>query len=154
MKVLAIGSGSAQVARQFWPEAEIDITDIVPGKKRKDYDALIAYHVLGRVAIREGQAALKTWLECVVPGGEIQVYTPSLEWAAEQILSETPSPATIFHLFGTQTNQENFFVCAYTLRDLRTMLERAGVDVIHAREGLYSINEHDCGMHLLIGKKK
>lgn len=153
MRVLAIGVGAAQVARQFWPEAEIDKTGLIPGGKRTDYDALIAYHALGRIAVRECGAALKSWLDCVKPGGEIQLYSPSLEWAAEQILSESPSPAAIFHLFGTQINQENFYVSAYTLRDLRTLCERAGLSVIHARAGLYTINEHECEMHLIIGKK-
>lgn len=154
MRVLAIGDGAVQIAKQFWPEAEIDTTDLKPGKKRKDYDALVAFHCLNRVAVRESLAAIQAWADVVRQGGEIQVHVPSLEWAAEQILSESPSPVTPFHLFGMQHNQEGFYVSGYTMRDLRTLCEKAGIAVKHARTGAYMIGEYECEMHLIVGTKQ
>ena len=154
MKVLAIGDGADQVARQFWPEAQVDKTEARPGKKRTDYDAVVSYHVLPTISIHENLSAVKTWAECLRPGGELHLFTPSLEWAAEQVLEETPSPALPVHLYGMQRGQGQFYVSGYTMRDLRYLCDRAGLAVKHARAGTYTIGEHECEMHLVIGVKQ
>lgn len=152
MKVLAVGYGADSVAKQFWPDATIDFTHLKPPKKIV-YDALVSFHALNRIAVREALPAIKLWAGCVKEGGEIQIHVPSLEWAAEQILSENPSEVTIFHLFGLQRKPDEFYVSGYTMRDLRTLCEKAGINVIHARAGGYMIGEHECETHLIIGKK-
>ena len=154
MKILAIGDGADQVARQFWEDAQIDKTEIKPGKKRADYDAVVSYHALPSVSIHENLSAVNAWVECLKDGGELHLFTPSLEWAAEQILSESPSPALPLHLYGHQRRQGEFYVSGYTMRDLRYLCDKAGLAVKHARAGTYTIGEHECEMHLVIGVKK
>lgn len=153
MKVLCIGYGAEQVARQFWPEAQIDKTELRPGNKRRDYDAVVSYHALPLVSIRENQEAVNAWVECIRQGGELYLFTPSLEWAAEQILSEEPSPALPLHLFGMQTRQGEFYVSGYTMRDLRYLCDKAGLAVKFAKAGTYTIGEHECEMHFVVGVK-
>lgn len=154
MKVLAIGDGADQVARQFWEDAQIDKTELRPGKKRTDYDAVVSYHALPSVSIRENQSAVNAWVECLKQGGELHLFTPSLEWAAEQILAEEPSPALPLHLYGLQRRQGEFYISGYTMRDLRYLCDKAGLAVKHARAGTYTIGEHECEMHLVIGVKR
>jgi hypothetical protein len=154
-RVLAIGDGAAQIAKQLYPAASIDTAAMRPnGKyKRVSYDALLAYHILPKLSYLDARKALTEWVGYLRPEGEIQLYVPSLEWAAEQVLSDKPSPALAIHLFGNQRNKD-FFISGYTMRDLRKMCENAGIAVTQAVSGEYTLGEEVCELHLIVGVKK
>jgi predicted SAM-dependent methyltransferase len=154
MRILAVGAGADQVAKQLYGDAVVDFTPLKPGKKQINYDVLVSYHALNKVSFREAQRVLNSWVECLKKDGEFQLFVPSMEWAAEQILSENPSSATLMHLFGTQVDQSNFSVSGYTMRMLRNMCEKAGLSITHAKAGEYTIGEENCEMHLLRGVRK
>lgn len=152
--ILAVGNGAEQIALQLWPGAVIDTTPLKPNKKQAAhlYDAILAYHVLPRLSYLDATRAVREWVACLRPGGELQLYVPSLEWAAEQILAEKPSPALAFHLYGNHTARE-FFISGYTMRELRALCERVGIAVTHASAGEYTIGDEPCELHLVVGLK-
>jgi len=154
MKILAVGTDAAGVARELFGEGEIESTPLLPGKKRTDFDALLSYMVLPKVSYREADAALKAWLEALKPGGEMVVFVPSLEWAARQVFTTPRSPAFLPHLFGLHDKPNEHFVSGYTLLDLRSFCFRAGLAVTHASTGEYTINEIICECHIVRGVKK
>jgi predicted SAM-dependent methyltransferase len=154
MRVLVIGENAIPFAREIWQEAEIETSTIEPGKKRTDYDSLLAYMVLQRVPYRDVLKIIKGWVEVLKPGGELTVMVPSLEWAAVQVLSKERSPVLLVHLFGGQDNPERFHHSGFTMLDVRSLCSRAGVAVTHAATGEYTIDENVCEMHTVRGIKK
>lgn len=154
MKVLVIGENAAHFAREIWDDAQIDTTTLIPGKGRKDYDAVLSYMNLPKIPYQKVLTTVKAWVETLRTGGELTIMCPSLEWAAVQILSPERNPALIIHLFGTQDKNEHYHASGYTLMDLRTLLSMAGVAVTHAATGEYSINDNVCEMHAVRGVKK
>lgn len=154
MKVLAIGENAQDFAQEIFPEAEVDTTPLLPGKKRTDYDSVLAYMVLPTVPFRDVMRTVKAWVEALKPGGELTLMVPSLEWAAVQILSSERSPALIVHLFGEQGKQTRFHASGFTMLDLRSMCSMAGIAVTHAATGEYMIDENVCEMHTVRGVKR
>jgi len=155
MRILAIGAGAGQIAQQY-ENPEIEVAPLVASKKQKKepFDVVVSYLTLQTVSLREGQSVLNDWAACLKQGGEFVLFVPSLEWAAEQILSPKPSPATLIHLYGPQNKQTNFYVSGYTMNMLRNMCETAGINITHARSGEYMINEEICEMHLVRGTRR
>lgn len=129
VRVLAIGHGSTALAGEFFPGAKIDIASKPP--KRALYNALIAVNVLQTYPLHKVKATLQEWRDCLMEGGEMHVFVPSMDWAAEQILSTDPSPATMLHIFGQEGENRSGF----TLLDLRQKFAAAGVPVKDARVG-------------------
>ena len=154
MKILAVGSDAEGVARELFGEGEIDVTPLLPGKKRTDYDALLSYMVLPKVSYREADSTMRAWLEALKPGAEIVIFVPSLEWAAKQVFTTPRSPAFLPHLFGVQDKTSECYISGYTLLDLRGVCSRAGLAVTHASTGEYTINEFVCECHSVRGVKK
>lgn len=80
-----------------------------------------------------------------------------MEWAAREILSEDPSPLTLIQLYGTQQNEDNFWLSGHTLRRLRIDMEEAGFTVEAAKVGYYvmSVNGKDerAEEHYVLGRK-
>jgi hypothetical protein len=155
MKVLAIGENAKDFAQEIFPEAEVDATPLLPGKKRRtDYDSVLSYLALPRVPYRDVMRTVKVWVEALKPGGELTLMVPSLEWAAVQILSPERSPALIVHLFGEQGSRERFHTSGFTMLDLRSLCSMCGIAVTHASTGEYMIGENACEMHTVRGVKK
>jgi hypothetical protein len=154
MKILAIGTDAANVARELFGEGDIDSTPLLPGKKRSGYDALLSYMALPKVSYRQADAHMSAWLEALKPGGEIVIFVPSLEWAARQIFTTPRSPAFLPHLFGVQDKAGEGYMSGYTLLDLRSICFRAGLAVTHASTGEYMINDIVCECHSVRGVKK
>src|SRR3990167_3705957 len=97
---------------------------------------------------------MKLWMDALRPGGEMTIFMPSLEWAAEQILfSESPSPALQAHLFGLQRNQKETFLGGYTLMQIRGFCDQVGLKITHAKTGIYEIAGHEADNHLIRGVK-
>lgn len=156
MKVLAVGDQADKIAVQFFDNAQIDKVAAKPHnwQMKGIYDALLSYHALPRFSHRDAPKALKMWIDCLKQGGDFHLYVPSLEWAARQILSPTPSKVVEEHLFGMQGDAGEHYSSGYILRDLRTLCDKLGIDVLHARVGEYMIGDSPCEMHLLLGKKR
>jgi len=153
-KVLAIGENARSLAQEIFPEAEVDTTPLLPGKKRTDYDSVLSYMALPLVPYRDVLKTAKAWVEALKVGGELTLMVPSLEWAAVQILSPERSPAFVVHLFGEQSKPGRFHSSGFTMLDLRSLCSMVGVAVTHASTGEYTINEHVCEMHTVRGIKK
>jgi predicted SAM-dependent methyltransferase len=154
MKVLAIGENARNLAQDIFPEAEVDTTPLLPGKRRTDYDSVLSYMALPCVPYREVMKTARAWVDALKPGGELTLMVPSLEWAAVQILSPERSPALTLHLYGEQSNPQRFHSSGFTMLDLRSLCSMVGVAVTHASTGEYTINDNVCEMHTVRGVKK
>ena len=130
MRVLALGAHAATLAQDLWPDAVVDTR---AGKGR--YGAVLAMNLLQTHSYRHAVKVLKEWFAMVDTPGELHVFVPSLEWAAEQILASNPSPATLLHLFGEQMDKSTINLCGFTMRDLRGQFEKAGIPVKFATTG-------------------
>ncbi len=162
MKVLELFS-TFKVGKTFFPGAELDVRKMaydLSDIKDETYDHLVAAHVMQHFIYSYSQVILIEYARVVKPGGSVIILTPSLEWVAEQILSEKPSPATMAILFGTCENEreETVNFSGYTIRALRKLFDGAGLRVTHARTGLfdfvYNDKKEEVEQHLLIGKKE
>lgn len=153
VRLLAIGENAADFAAQLYPEAVIDTTDLATSKKQIGYDVVIAFNCLNRIPFRKVKDVAREWLGVLKPGGEMAILFPSLEWAAEQILSANPSPALWLHLFGAQQNPKQFYCSGFTLMNVRGLCSEIGLKVTHAATGTYMLGEHECEMHTIRGTK-
>lgn len=158
MRLLAIGKGAGEFGKELFPDFTIDTTSLKPSKKQVGYDAILAFHVLNRVSYRDYGKTIGNWLDALKPDGELHLFVPSLEWAAEQVLSEEPSPLLMRHLFGAQTAEDEFSISGMTLRTARDILANAGVAVTHAAAGTYALTfdgkEYQADHMYILGKKK
>lgn len=150
MKTLAVGTGADLVAQELFG-GEIDHTPLLPGKKRTGYDALLSYMALCKVPRSKADETMRAWMEALNPGGEMVLFVPSLEWAAEQIFTQKRSPALMAHIYGTEKDP---YMSGYTLLDVRSYCFRAGLAVTHASTGEYTINDFVCECHTVRGIKK
>ena len=69
---------------------------------------------------------LNRFFELLVEDGQCHILVPSLEWAAAQLVSEQPSPATMFHIYGAQWDRWQEHKTGFTMPSLRSVLNRAG----------------------------
>jgi hypothetical protein len=125
MRILAIGNGAKELALQLWPEAIVD----TKAAKNFRYDQVISVNELQKNPYRKTANILKDLFG--MTNGELHVFVPSLEWAAEQILSPTPSPVTLLQLFG----EDGINKCGFSVNDLRAKFDEAGIPVSQARIG-------------------
>jgi len=154
MKVLAIGENAKPFARELWDDAQIDESTLLPGKKRTDYDSLLAYMCLQQVSHREVVKTIQGWMDCLKKGGELTIMVPSLEWAAVQVFSHDRSPVLMHHLFGPQDKPGKFHASAFTMLELRSLCSIVDLAVTHASTNEYMIGEHVSEMHTIRGIKK
>src|SRR5689334_22428514 len=86
------------------PDILGDAADMPPELYGK-LDGLLASHVLEHFSYWKTDEVLAGWIRCLKDGSELHVLVPSLEWAAREVLSENPSPATYPQLYAGQVNQ-------------------------------------------------
>jgi predicted SAM-dependent methyltransferase len=179
MKVLEIGAETKPQAQYVWKDAEIVYLDInevkdipeMEGKRfilgdaidlakvldGETFDGIFASHVLEHFPWWDIPRLLANWVTCLNPGGSIHIVVPSLEWAAKQILSETPSPALQGHLYSDMSTPYHIHVGGFTMRLLRTQLEKAGLAVGTATTAEYQIQAygeiHVAEQHYVAGYK-
>jgi predicted SAM-dependent methyltransferase len=173
LKVLEIGAGPKPQAHTIWEDADIETMDAdkkynpthlhdaqtIPEELYEKYDALLASHVLEHFPHWQTFTVLSEWVKAVKVGtGSLHVVVPSFEWAAEQALSEHPSPATLPHLFGGIATPWDAHMTAFTMRHLRVLFEHAGLAVTRARTGPYPINAYgnvvQAEQHYICGVRK
>ncbi len=172
LKVLEIGPGPKPGAAFLWPEADIVTLDAdpqwgadhisdcrqIPEELQGQFDHLLASHVLEHVPWFAATPTVEHWSECLKPGGALHIVVPSLEWAARQILSEKPSPAALPHLYAGQDTPWNVHLGGFTMRLLRAIFEKAGLQVKRARTGPYKVmvlgKAYEAEQHYVMGRRK
>lgn len=118
---------------------------------------MFAYQALQRVSNAAVNKTLKNWFHVLKPGGELHLFVPSLEWVAREILAEEPSVLMLIHIYGSQHDEDNFWLSGYTMRRLRVDMEDVGFAVTTAKVGYYSmvIGDKDvqAEQHYVVGRK-
>lgn len=132
-------AAAMDMAKAQWPNARLDTLEnfAEPSLKRSKVDVLISIDDILKVPNAAVPSVYEKWSRLLRSGGQLHLFVNSLEWAAEQILAEDPSPLLFDHLYGSQTNNDEYFVSGHTMRRLRADLDRAGYHVIRARAGEY-----------------
>lgn len=139
------------------PDIVADAADIPPELYGK-FDAVFASHVLEHFSYWKTEQVLAGWAKCLKDGGELHVVVPSLEWAAREVLSENPSPAVYAQLYAGQVNEWDVHYTGFTMRKLRQLMDRVGIDTNTARTGVYHVRVGDLGefeahQHYIAGVK-
>lgn len=162
IRVLVIGSeADAEQVVQIpgWEPAVYVVHDLTPLPEEFGgaFDGCLVMNQWQRVGFWESENALRRWVECLVPGGELRVVVPSLEWGARQVLADMPSGAVLPHIFGSQTGNGEFHLSGFTMRRLRVLMERCGLRVEHANTGQYTIEIDgkavQADQHYVMGRK-
>lgn len=155
-RILAVGLNSIAAAKSLFGDIKVDGVDQFPDDVRKKgyYDAVLSYMSLCVGSYRIAQKTLLKYSKVLKEGGELHLFVPSLEWAADQILSEEPSKILLIHLFGEQTCGLDTYRSGFAMLDLRNLLPAVGIEVVAARAGEYTIGEYTAEMLYVSGIKK
>lgn len=145
------------VDEELKPDIIADAADMPPELYGK-LDGLVASHVLEHFSYWKTEKILEGWVRCLKDGGELHILVPSLEWAAREVLSENPSPAVYAQLYAGQMNQWDVHLTGFTMRKLRQLMERVGINCHTARTGIYHIRvgtlgEFEALQHYIVGVK-
>jgi trans-aconitate methyltransferase len=117
-----------------------DAKNLVYAVDGEKFDIVFASHVLEHFPWFATEEVLKTWVNTLLPGGELHIVVPSLEWVADQvIMQEQPSKALLPHLFGGLIDEYDVHVTAFTMRYLRAKIEKVGLNCIKAITTNYPI---------------
>lgn len=140
------------------PDIRADAASM-PVQLKGKLDGLLASHVLEHFSYWKTEQVLKGWIDCLKPEGTLHILVPSLEWAAREVLSERPSPAVYAQLFAGQVNEWDEHLTGFTMRGLRAIMERCGIQVHTARTGVYHLRVGDLGefealQHYIAGSKE
>lgn len=109
------------------------------------FDAIVCTRVLEHLTYQEAHAVLAKLLKLIKPFqmgsdvGQVLIVVPSLEWAAAMLRSENAPPAVLFHIYGAQSNPQEFHKWGYTLPMLRNSVRSAGFTEYRAGVGEYTI---------------
>lgn len=114
----------------------MDVDSYVKGK----FDVVFASHVLEHMPWHATDVVLASWVRILNPGGAVHIMVPSLEWCAEEILSDNPSKALLPVLFGGQFQAGDDHLTGFTMRYLRARMEKAGLSVYRAVSGTKEIH--------------
>lgn len=153
IRVLEIGAGPKPQAQVILPHAKIETMDVdktynptylhdaatMPEELHGVFDVVFASHVLEHFPWYQSLDVLREWRKALKVGGHLHVFVPSLEWAAEQILSEKPSKAIYGHLYAGSISQWDVHKAGFTLRGLRALFEHTPLSVVMAGSGPYPI---------------
>lgn len=152
-RVLEIGAGPKPQANLFFPGATVETMDAdaqykptylndaetIPQELYGKFDVVFASHVLEHFPWMYSANVLREWAKVVPVGGQVWVIVPSLEWAAEEVLSEEPSPAIYGHLYAGCTTEWDVHKAGFTMRRLRALFESARLGVFQAYSMAYNI---------------
>jgi SAM-dependent methyltransferase len=139
------------------PDILTDAADLPPEMYDK-FDGILASHILEHFSYWKTDQVLAGWVRCLKVGGEIHILVPSLEWAAREVLSEQPSPAVYAQLYAGHVNQWDVHLTGFTMRKLRQLFDKAGIDTYIARTGVYhlrvsTLGEFEAHQHYIAGVK-
>jgi len=143
--VLNLGSGRGEVLNPVFPEgAEVLCLDIDPAVGPDivgdvqwvpladgSVDVAFASHVLEHIAWPRAVTVLKEWVRIIVPGGELHVVAPDMEWVAERLIGGDGSMLLQSIMFGSQGNEFQVHKTGYALALLQDLMGQAGLTVVH-----------------------
>jgi len=172
MKILDIGSGVADIAGVFPPDAEIvtldidkklkpdylhDITKPLSKKHRGIYDAAICMHVLEHIKLNDIEKTFGNIVSSLKDGGQLLLAVPSLEWCARELLKDKTSPAVLGSLYGSQDNPYQFHKSGFKIIWLRALMARWNMAVQSAKQTSFKVDvngkEHIAVQNVIIGIK-
>lgn len=164
MNILVVGeSAGLGLAQQAYPDEVIDYMPKFQSRKRDYYDAVICFNDLVKVGIRETVDHLKNVGKVLKEEGSLTLFVPALEWVAEELYKENPSPVVQIVLYGNQKKSSEYHTSGYMMRGLRRDLALAGFAVTHASQGLYELQwqgpsgeivSENVGQNILIAYKR
>jgi hypothetical protein len=130
----------------------------MPIQLKGKLDGLMASHVLEHFSYWSTEEVLQGWVDCLKDGGELHILVPSLEWAAREVLGENPSPAVYAQLYAGQVNQWDVHLTGFTLRKLRQLMGKVGLNCFLARSGVYhvrvgTLGEFEAIQHYVAARK-
>ena len=115
------------------PDYVHDIRNPLPEELHGKFDLVYLSHVLEHIDRVNVHNVVKNVSKAVKNGGELWIVVPSLEWTIERFDSFRPTDI-VFHamMFGGQRNEWDYHRSAFTLFDLRRIMEMAGLIVRRA----------------------
>lgn len=126
MKLKVLAQGDIERVRQRYGGDGIEIVDDFPPKEG-EYDLIVLDHLLQQAKRTQAPKIIEFYKKALKVGGELIVITPSLEWIAQQILSDDNPPLIVYlNLFGVDQEPH---LSGYTLYWLRLLLQSAGLRV-------------------------
>jgi SAM-dependent methyltransferase len=151
-RVLEIGGGPKPQAHLIpgFEEAEIIYLDVYPEAENLDIiadatfplpfangslDGVFASHILEHITYWREQSTIQEWARVLKEGGSLHILVPSWEWVAREVLSEKPSRGLKPLAFAGQTTPWDVHLNMFTLRQLRALMDRAGLAVTRAITG-------------------
>lgn len=149
-RILEIGANVKPLSQITYEDAEIIFLDADPNVPNihvvadasqplpfaeGTFDGIFASHILEHITYWKEQSVLIEWARCLKSGGMLHILVPSWEWVARQVLSEKPSPALKPLAFAGQVSPWDIHLNMFTMRQLRALLDRAGLSVVRARTG-------------------
>ena len=138
------------------PDVVHDILMPLPNNLTAAFDIVIASHVLEHVPYRDAMAALKHIVSGAVPGGEVRVYVPSMEWAAQEILAGRETFGLLGLIWGGQSDPWDNHYCGFTRRSLAAAMYQVGcVDVKVGESGIIVVidgKQYDAKQVVAVGK--
>lgn len=139
-RVLEIGIPG--LAKYLYPDAEI--VDHLEENEEK-VDAIVATNYLQLVPYQKEQEIINLWASQLAEGASLHVVVPSWEWVSRNVLAEDPIPIikefTGFNMF--------------TMRQLRALVDRAGLACVAAKTGPYTFAEdYTAEQHYVCAIKK
>ena len=129
-KAYAIGQDSEAVAEHLFPHSVVVACDGMPTEPA---ERVLLNGVLQYMTFSAALAVLGRAAELVLPGGELHVIVPSVDWAARELIKPRPSPAAEFVLWGKQYQGEDLYHSGWTISNLRTYVTNVGCVVREAK---------------------
>lgn len=170
--LLDVGAGGEDTASFFFPNATVltldadsdfnsdyvhDIRDPFPDEIKGRFDIVFLSHVLehiDRAKVFDTVTYLKSALK---DGGELWLIVPSLEWVGQELSKDKPSPITLAALYGSQSNEWQYHKTGFTLFQLRTLIEKAGMIPRQAYQGPFTVEmnnkEYPAVQNIIVAKR-
>lgn len=174
-KILDIGCGKNSLAEVIFQEVKDkkitrldadwenrpdwvrDITEPLPEELRGQFDLVLVSHVLEHIGRKKVFDAFRHSISAVKNLGEVWFITPSLEWAANEIINQRDGVHVQMLLYGDQNNEWGFHKCAFTLASLRQMVEICGLLVRKAYQSPFTVigngREYGAIQNIVIGAR-
>jgi len=140
--LLDLGSGRGELVKPVVSEGKVICLDIDPAVEPDivgdvqwvpladgSVDVAFASHVLEHIAWPRAVTVLKEWVRVLVPGGQLHIVVPDMEWAAERIIGWDRSMLLQSIMFGSQGNEFQVHKTGYTLGLLQDLMGQAGLRV-------------------------
>lgn len=129
-KAYAIGEDSEGVAAHLFPDFVVVACDGMPSEPA---ERVLLNSVLQYMTYSAALAVLGRAAELVLPGGELHVIVPSVDWAVRELIKPHPSPAAEFVLWGKQYQGDDLYHSGWTISNLRTYVTKVGCVVREAK---------------------